>query len=90
MTGALEHKLNAHSQFLQTGIALGIPGLSALVAMLLVPLSLRRNRFILFISLTVIMTLNFLVESMLEVQAGVIFYAYFSSLLLIFKTDSHL
>ena len=90
MTGAYEHRLNAHNQFLQTGIALGIPGLIVIIGMLLLPLFQRRNRFILFIVFTGIIILNFTVESMLEIQAGVIFYSYFSALLLTFKPDSHL
>lgn len=75
LIGAFDHRLNAHNQFLQTGIALGIPGLFTLVYMLLIPAIRKKNTiFTLFCISTL---LNFMVESMLEIQAGVIFYAFF-------------
>ncbi len=78
----LEKRLNAHSQYLNTGVALGLLGLLPLIAMLLVPLvlSIRRRDF-LMAALVLITALNWAVESMLEVQAGVLFLAFFAWLL---------
>lgn len=68
---ALERKLNAHNQFLQTFAALGIPGLLTLFALLALPV-LRRIGALQACALALVF-LNFSVESMLEVQAGALF-----------------
>ncbi len=75
-------RLNAHNQYLQTCIALGIFGALLLVIYLFVPgwFALRRHHFIYF-SFLAVFALNILVESMLEVQAGVIYYSFFNALL---------
>jgi O-antigen ligase len=75
-------RLNAHNQFLQTYIALGILGVLLLLSGLVLPgwLAIRRHHFIYF-SFLLVFTINILVESMLEVQAGVIYYAFFNALL---------
>ncbi|MBP7409050.1 MAG: O-antigen ligase family protein [Flavobacteriales bacterium] len=74
---AEERKLNAHNQFLQTFAALGLPGLGALLLLILVPLArllLRRDPDgSLRACALVLIALNFSVESMLEVQAGAVF-----------------
>ena len=84
-----EHKLaaysmhlNSHNQYFQTYIATGLAGLLVLVLMLVVPawLALSR-RDILYFSFLAVFAFNILVESMLEIQAGVIYYAFFNSLL---------
>ncbi len=73
-THAEARKLNAHDQFLQTFAALGVPGAAALVFLFLFPLfAALRGRvpeasFRLCVLL--LLFLNLLVESMLEVQAG--------------------
>jgi len=78
----LERRLNAHSQFLQTAVALGLPMALLLLAALLVPLvnALRTGQFQMaaFLVLTL---LNWSVESMLEVQAGVVFFMLLAGLL---------
>jgi O-antigen ligase len=70
-TSALEQRLNPHNQFLQSGVALGLPGLLLLLALCLVPgwLAWQRGDHLLvaFLGLN---ALNWSVESMLEVQAG--------------------
>jgi O-antigen ligase len=78
----LERRLNAHSQFLQTAVALGVPAMLLLLASLLVPLvrALRRRHH-LMTALLLLSLLNWSVESMLEVQAGVVFFAFFAALL---------
>lgn len=90
MTGAIGHKLNAHNEYYQVFVALGLIGFIMLLACLLLPLffSLRRHDAVYFVFLLIIL-LNFLPESMLETQAGVMFYACFNSMLCFcnFKAD---
>lgn len=83
LTGAHSEKLNAHNQYLQTAIALGIPGILILLCNLFLPLflAIKRKRFV-YIMFIVILLLNFLTESMLEQQAGTMFYGLFNSLLM--------
>jgi O-antigen ligase len=75
-----EQKLNTHNQYLETFIALGIIGLLALLAMLILPAirAVRTMNYLYFVFL-VIFSFNILVESMLEIQAGVVFFAFFNS-----------
>lgn len=83
MTGALSKHLNAHNQFLQTFIGTGIIGfllLSILTFGTFVAGFIKRNRLLVLFSALII--LNFLVESMLQAQAGFIFFAFFLCLLL--------
>jgi O-antigen ligase len=75
-------RLNAHNQYLQTYIALGILGVLLLISILVLPgwMAFRRIHFVYFSFLT-LFAFNILVESMLEVQAGVVYYAFFNALL---------
>jgi GT2 family glycosyltransferase len=72
-------RLNAHSQFLQSTAALGVMGLSLLCAFLVLPLvhGIRGRRWpvVLFCALVAVQCA---VESILEVQAGVLFIALLS------------
>ena len=87
LTGAYEKKLNAHSQYFQTTIGLGLVGLISLLSLFMVPLFANRNKMVfLFVGL---LTLNFLTESMLQAMAGCIFFGYFYSLIC-FQNDSFL
>lgn len=76
-----ERKYNAHNQFLQTAGALGIPAATLLLIMILSPVfkSWKRIHF-LAVFLSIIVGVGCMTESVLEVQAGVIFYAFFASL----------
>ena len=81
-TGALSHKLNAHNQFLQTGIALGYFGLLLFILSYFIPaLVAFRKKNILFVLMTIVISLNLLTESMLEAEAGVIFISFTLSFL---------
>ena len=84
MTGAYNEKLNAHNQFLQTFVALGLPGIILLLSSFIFPfiLAIRKRNYI-YISFLTIVFVNFLTESMLETIAGVMFYAFFNSLLMV-------
>ncbi len=79
ITMAAEQKLNAHNQYIQTYLAIGLPGFLTLVLMLLLPAwqAFRRYNLVYFLFLF-IMAFNFIFESMLEAQSGVVFYAFFN------------
>lgn len=82
MALTMEKSLNAHNQFLQTFIASGIPGMLALVILLAVPITLSlRNKNRAYLTFLSIVIINFLFESMLQTQAGVIFFAFINSIL---------
>jgi O-antigen ligase len=78
---AAKKHLNCHNQYLQTGLAIGIPGLLLFAGMLFFPIytSLKKMEY-LFTAFILLVSFNFLFESMFETQAGVIFYAFFYSL----------
>lgn len=77
----VEKKLNAHNQFLQTGLAVGILGGVVLLLMLFVPLYFSlKNKYYLYGCFIILISFNFLTEAMLERQAGVVFYALFNAL----------
>jgi O-antigen ligase len=69
---AKEHRLNAHSQFLQSAACLGALGMLLLVLSLAAPLFGTWKRNALAVIFLGTCLLNWIVESMLEVQAGVV------------------
>jgi len=79
LTGAYEHKFNAHNQFLQTFIGLGLMGflLLALMTFGMVFKAFKKGNFMLGI-FSLLIILNFMVESMLQTSAGVLFFVFFS------------
>ena len=82
LAGALRKKLNAHNQFLQTFIGTGIIGFVLLLIMTFGTLIfgfIKRNYLLSLFSILAIF--NFLVESMLQAQAGFIFFAFFFCIL---------
>jgi O-antigen ligase len=73
-----EKKLNAHNQYLQTFIALGLPGILSLLSLIsIITYHTWINKMLDGTLLTIIIAFNLLFESMLETQAGVIFIAIF-------------
>ena len=83
MTGAYGNKLNVHNQFFESFFGLGIPGGLLLILVFLVPfiMAIRKRNFIMiFFLLTT--GFNFLIESMLNTQAGVVFFSFFLCLLI--------
>lgn len=88
LTFAVEHKLNAHNQFLQTFASTGFIGLLLLVMGIVAPYaySLRKKNTLFAIFLTLV-TVNFFTESMLETQAGAIFIAFFNCLFLFAREE---
>jgi O-antigen ligase len=83
MDGANQKKLNAHNEFLQITLGLGILGLFAYIMLFIIGFYqafLYKNRLLnIFL---VLIILNFLVESMLQRQAGILFFACFLCLFL--------
>jgi O-antigen ligase len=78
ITGAMENHLNAHNQYLQTFLGIGFVGFFLLVVLTLggIIKGLRKTNVMLsFFSLLI--SLNFLVESMLQAVAGTLFFAFF-------------
>lgn len=82
MTGAIEYSLNTHNAFYQVFVGLGLIGFSFLLLQLFIPLffAYKKSNSIYLLFLLIVL-LNFSVEAMLETQAGVMFYAFFNSLL---------
>ncbi len=80
------HQLNAHNQYFQTALELGLFGLFLLLLIFLVPVFLKVCHP-LYIPFCIIIALNFLTESMLETQAGVIFFVIFYCVLTLKSID---
>lgn len=77
-TAAIQHRLNSHSQVLQSGVALGWPGLLLVCALMLAPLLVGLFRGDAFLSIfAALFIINGTIESVLEVQAGVVFFILF-------------
>jgi O-antigen ligase len=82
MTGAIANSLNCHNEYYQVFVTLGIIGFLVFTLHLLGPLrKAYRKKNIIYVLFLVIVMFNFLTESMLETQAGVLFFALFNSLL---------
>ena len=88
MSNARQLELNAHNQYLQTMIAMGILGLIILLLNLLLPaLYSIEGKHYLYLVFLILIAFNFIFESMLETQAGVVFYAFFNAYLFAIKKD---
>ena len=75
----VEKQFNPHNQYLQTMVTLGFIGLVSLSFILFYPMyiSIKSGQF-LFLIFMVIVALNIVTESMLERQAGILFFCFFS------------
>jgi O-antigen ligase len=75
-------RYNAHNQFLETAIGLGIPGLLVLLASFFVSLRYAyKHKKIIYFIFILLFFISCMTESMLERQSGVVFYAFFNSFL---------
>ena len=83
-----EEQHNAHCQYLQIFATLGIIGIFLFLAIIILPFwtgFTKRN--ILYLIFGIIITTNFLVESMLEKQVGVMFFCFFFSMMYIISQN---
>lgn len=78
----IEFTYNAHNQYLQTMLALGIPGLLALLAILAIQFnrSLKKGD-VLQLSFTLLFAFAFITESILSRSRGVVIFLFFAFLL---------
>ncbi|MDR1725617.1 MAG: O-antigen ligase family protein [Bacteroidales bacterium] len=73
----VQHYLNAHNQFLQTGIAIGLLGLATLIWLhLLFVIKFCNKKQWWLITLIAVCGISLMFESMLERQQGVYYFAY--------------
>ena len=78
---------NTHNEYLEVFIKFGLLGFLIFAALLFIPFYLAlRNKDLLGFGFMLITTLNFLTESMLNRQAGVLFFMFFYSILIIDNT----
>jgi O-antigen ligase len=86
VVAALQHKLNAHNQFVETQLGLGLAGTIPLAALTFGFLGFGIYRKDLLIStFGVLICMNLMVESMFEWRIACVFYAFFLFLLLTAK-----
>lgn len=87
--GAYSKQLNAHNQFLQTYISIGLIGSLFLISFFVFAFwyGFRHQNNLLLIFLIITFT-SFLFESYLETSAGVIFFSFFSSFLINLQKSS--
>ncbi|OFY63907.1 MAG: hypothetical protein A3H98_07240 [Bacteroidetes bacterium RIFCSPLOWO2_02_FULL_36_8] len=75
--------MNVHNQFLETTLGLGIVGGVLLLSLTLLPFILGiKHRNLLLVFFSIIIIVNFMFESMLNTQNGVVFFSLFYSLLM--------
>ena len=85
---AVRDNLNAHNQFLQTQAGLGLMGTISLLLAIILPLWVSVKKGKLFFPLfALILVVNFLTESVLQTQAGVVYYALMNTI--VFFTYEH-
>lgn len=90
MQNALVTKLNVHNQFLETFIGQGIIGFLITILLFIYPLvHIKRYKKYLLLMFIIVCGINFLFESMLNTQAGVVFFAFFYLLLNFVKTENN-
>ncbi|MBE9467996.1 MAG: O-antigen ligase family protein [Bacteroidetes bacterium] len=79
---------NVHNQFLETFLGQGLIGLIMLVLIILIPFyfSFRNRNYLLFFFILLI-SINFVFESMLNTISGVLFFAFFYSMLVFIEGD---
>ena len=84
VVNAIEHNVNAHNQYFDTMISVGLVGLLLMLAHFIVPLLLavgKKPFGIICLLLTVIVAFNAFFESVFEMQMGIIFFCFFNALL---------
>lgn len=85
----IEKQFNAHNQFLETWLATGLLGFLLLIYMVVRTFALGwRNGNFTAIGFSMIILINFMVESVLNSQAGILFFAFFY-MLIILRNECH-
>lgn len=88
-TEAWQDKLNVHNQYLETFVGLGIIGFLTLIIMTGLPFYMGwKQKNILLMLFSIIIFINFMFDSMFNMQFGVVFYSFFNSLLLVNVIES--
>lgn len=72
-----DRQLNPHNQFLDTQMTVGVLGTVLYLSILLIPICLARYRNWMSVSLVLIVAVSSLLESILERQMGIVFFAFF-------------
>ncbi len=87
--GEKELKLNSHNQYLETFAGMGVFGFLALMYVIIYSfiISIRERNYLLFF-LILLLSINFLFESMLNRMAGVLFMMFFLSMFTFMKTET--
>jgi hypothetical protein len=86
---AKEWRLRAHNQYLTMAVAFGITGLVWFLVTLIYPLVVQvRKTDVLYVSFSIISIMSMFTEDTLETQAGVTFFALFTSLFLFINPDN--
>lgn len=78
----VKKRLNTHNQFLEVTMNGGILGLILFIIILILPAiwGIQKGHFV-FLFFLLLLSFNFLSESILETQAGVVFFAFFYTLI---------
>ena len=85
---ALEKSLNAHNQFLQSWVAVGIIGFLLIIAMFVAGfIRNKKNKDLIGAGFLMVCFLTMLIESTLETQSGIVFFSFFYALFLTYRSD---
>ena len=83
-THNLKREMNVHNQFLETWLGQGLIGFILLLIVFIIPfISAVKQKDIVLQAFLILVFVNFLFESMLNIQAGTVFFGFFYSLLVI-------
>jgi O-antigen ligase len=78
----IDENYNPHNQYLHTWVVIGLLGVTMLLLLLLLPLKEAfQNNYLVFALFLLVIGLNALTESILEVQSGIIFFCMMYGLL---------
>ena len=81
---SFRNRFNAHSQYFQTTLGLGLIGLAVFFASLIIPAWIAlRSKNLLYLGFLILFSFCCITESMLYVQKGIVFYSFFTSLFLL-------
>ncbi len=78
------HRLRAHNQYVTYAVSFGVFGLCWILIYLIYPFFKSKERIsILYLAFFIIIALSMLTEDTLESQAGIVFFSFFNSILLL-------